>query len=142
PEVVKPGCTLRQLLNYRIKRGAFTSDPEQYIAQLMGTLAQGKPTHQIVETGDRVVSMVNTPMPGGGWVVTHEDVTAQHRAEKERASMSAQEARRRAADAAIASFRERVEAVLNTVGESAAAMKSTAMALSGSSEKTSQRAEG
>ena len=29
PEVVKPGCTLRQLLNYRIKRGAFTSDPEQ-----------------------------------------------------------------------------------------------------------------
>src|SRR5262249_58248927 len=48
PDVVKPGCTLRQLLNYRIKRGAFTSDPEQYIANLMATLAEGKPTHQIV----------------------------------------------------------------------------------------------
>ena len=142
PDVVKPGCTLRQLLQYRIKRGAFTSDPEQYIANLMAALAQGKPTHQVVETGDRVVSMVNTPMPGGGWVVTHEDVTARHKAEKERDSMSAQEARRRAADAAIAAFRERVEAVLKTVGDSAAAMKATATALSGSSEKTSHRAEG
>jgi methyl-accepting chemotaxis protein len=124
PDVVKPGCTLRQLLNYRIKRGAFTSDPEQYIASLMASLAQGKPTHQI------------------GWVVTHEDITAQHKAEKERDSMSAQEARRNATDAAIASFRERVEAVLATVGDSAAAMKATATALSGSSERTSHRAVG
>jgi methyl-accepting chemotaxis protein len=141
-DVVKPGCTLRQLLQYRIKRGAFTADPEQYIANLMAALAQGKPTHQVVETGDRVVSMVNTPMPDGGWVVTHEDITAQHRAERERANLSEQEARRKATDAAIASFRERVEAVLKTVGESAAAMKSTVTALSGSSQKTSHRAEG
>src|SRR5262249_35823367 len=122
--------------------GAFTSDPEQYIANLMATLAQGKPTHQVVETGDRVVSMVNTPMPDGGWVVTHEDITAQDKAERERASLSAQEARRKAADVAMASFRERVEAVLKTVGDSAAAMKATATALSGSSDKTSHRAEG
>jgi methyl-accepting chemotaxis protein len=142
PEVVKPGCTLRQLLQYRIKRGAFTADPERYIAQLMATLAQGKPTHQVVETGDRAVTMVNTPMADGGWVVTHEDVTAQHKAEKQRASMSEQEARRKATDAAIASFRERVEAVLKTVGDSAAAMKATATALSGSSDTTSHRAEG
>jgi methyl-accepting chemotaxis protein len=142
PEVVKPGCTLRQLLQYRIKRGAFTADPERYIAQLMATLAQGKPTHQVVETGDRAVAMVNTPMADGGWVVTHEDVTAQHKAEKQRASMSEQEARRKATDAAIASFRERVEAVLKTVGDSAAAMKATATALSGSSDTTSHRAEG
>jgi methyl-accepting chemotaxis protein len=142
PDVVKPGCTLRQLLNYRIQRGAFTSDPEQYIASLMASLAQGKPTHQIVETGDRVVSLVNTPMADGGWVVTHEDITAQHKAEKERDSMSAQEARRQATDAAIASFRESVEAVLATVGDSAAAMKATATTLSGSSEKTSHRTVG
>ena len=40
PDVVKPGCSLRQLLHYRIKRGVFTSDPEQYIANLMASLAQ------------------------------------------------------------------------------------------------------
>jgi methyl-accepting chemotaxis protein len=133
---------LRQLLHYRIKRGAFTSDPEQYIANLMAALAQGKPTHQVVETGDRVVAMVNTPMSDGGWVVTHEDITAQHKAEREHASLSEQEARGKATDAAIASFRGRVEAVLKTVGDSAAAMKATATTLSGSSEKTSHRAEG
>jgi methyl-accepting chemotaxis protein len=142
PDVAKPGCTLRQLLQYRIRTGAFTADPEQYIAHLMATLAEGKPTHQIVETGERIISMVNTPMPGGGWVVTHEDVSAQQKAETQRASLSEQEARRKATDAAIASFRQRVEAVLKTVGDSAAAMKSTATALFGSSDKTSHRAEG
>ena len=141
-EVVKPGCTLRQLLQYRIRSGAFTADPEQYISHLMASLAEGKPTHQVVETGERIVAMVNTPMPGGGWVVTHEDVTAQHKAETQRASLSEQEARRTATDAAIASFRQRVEAVLATVGDSAAAMKATANALFGSSDKTSHRAEG
>ena len=40
PDVVKPGCTLRQLLQYRIKRGAFTSEPEQYIPNLMAVLAK------------------------------------------------------------------------------------------------------
>ena len=108
----------------------------------MATLAEGEPTHQVVETGDRVVSLVNTPMPDGGWVVTHEDITAQHKAEKQRVSLGEQEARRKATDAAIATFRERVEAVLKTVGDSAAAMKSTVSALSGSADKTSLRAEG
>jgi methyl-accepting chemotaxis protein len=141
-EVVKPGCTLRALLQYRIKSGAFTADPEQYIAQLMAVLAEGKPVRQLVETGGRAISLLNTPMPGGGWVVTHEDVTERHRAEQQRAGMAEQEARRKATEAAIASFRERVEAVLKTVGDSAAAMKSTATALFGSSDKTSHRAEG
>jgi methyl-accepting chemotaxis protein len=142
PEVVKPGTTLRQLLQYRIKSGAFTADPDEYIAQLMATLAAGKPTHQLVATGERIVSMLNTPLPGGGWVVTHEDVTAQQKAEQQRASLTEQEAHRRATDAAIAAFRQKVEAVLKTVGESAAAMKATATALFGSSDKTSHRAEG
>src|SRR5262249_36741959 len=132
PDVVKPGCTASQILHYRIKLGtlSFTLDPEEYVAKLMATLAQGKSTHQIVETGDRVLSWINTPLPDGGWVVPHEDVTVQHKAEKERDRMSAEEARRKATDTAIASFRERVEAVLRTVGESAAAMKSTATTLS------------
>src|ERR1051326_533965 len=142
PEIVKPGCTVRQILQYRLKNGSFTAEPEQYMAQLMARLAEGKPTRQLSEIGGRVIAVLNTPLPGGGWVVTHEDVTAQHKAEKERDSMSAQEARRRAADVAIASFRERVEAVLKTVGDSAAAMKATAIALSDSSERTSHRAEG
>ena len=141
-EVVKPGRSLRQLVQYRISKGAPFGDPDEYIAQLMAKLAARKPVHQLVEIGERIVSTVNTPLPGGGWVGTHEDVTAQQKAEREHAKLTARDARRRAADTAIASFRERVEAVLKTVGDSASAMKATATALSGSSEKTSHRAEG
>src|SRR5262245_23041598 len=78
---------------------------------------------------------------GGGWVSTHEDVTEQRRAEQERADIRDQEERRASIDSAIASFRPAAEKLLSTVSESATAMRSTALALFGSSEHTSQRAE-
>jgi len=140
PDVVRPGCTLRDLLQHRINSGAFTADPEEYIARLMATLAEGKPTRQIVETNGRIISLLNKPMPDGGWVVTHEDVTEQKKAEQRQASMAEQEERRKTIDRAIAAFRERVEDVLATVGDSANAMKSIATALSASSGQSSQRA--
>ena len=42
PEIVKPGYTFRELLDYRIARGNnFNStDPEQYIADLQTAIAQ------------------------------------------------------------------------------------------------------
>jgi len=45
-------------------------------------------------------------------------------------------------DAAISAFRERVENVLRTVGESTSSVRSTATALYKSSDETSQQAEG
>ena len=80
-------------------------------------------------------------MPGGGWGSTHEDVTEQHRAEEERAAIRDQEKRRAIIDEAIASFRPLVERLLTSVRDSATAMRSTADALLGSSDQTSQRAE-
>ena len=141
PRVVRPGCTLRTLLDYRIKAGAFSGDPEQYIKALMATLATGKPSRQLVESSGRTIAVLNRPMADGGWVVTHEDVTEQQDIEKRRAAMAEQEEHRKVIDAAIVSFRERVEAVLRTVDDSARAMKSTATTLLGSSGKTSQRTD-
>ena len=83
----------------------------------------------------------NEPLPGGGWVSTHEDVTEQRHAEAERTAIREQDQRRAAIDSAIASFRPTVENLLSSVSASAAAMRSTAGALFGSSEHTSQRAE-
>ena len=45
-------------------------------------------------------------------------------------------------DAAIASFRQRVEAMLTTVGENAGVMRSTAASLLAAAAKNSERAEG
>ena len=82
-DLVKPGCTILDLLKYRAANGTFSGSPEKYVGDLMVTIAQGKPAKQEVETGDgRIILVVNQPMAGGGWVATHEDVTEKIRAEK------------------------------------------------------------
>ena len=86
PDVVKPGCTIRGLVEHRIAQGTFfEADPEQYIAELTSALqTDRKPSRKTLELGDgRVIAVLSQPMAAGGWVVTHEDVTERHRAEKE-----------------------------------------------------------
>jgi methyl-accepting chemotaxis protein len=83
----------------------------------------------------------NEPLPDGGWISTHEDVTEQHRAAQERAAINDQEQRRAAIDAAIAAFRPQAEQLLSSVSDSATAMRATASALFGFSDQTSQRAD-
>jgi diguanylate cyclase (GGDEF)-like protein len=84
PEIVRPGCTLLELLTHRIATGHFFSDaPEQYVADILAAVAQGIRTSKIMELDDgRIISVVNQPVAGGGWVATHEDITAAKRAEE------------------------------------------------------------
>ena len=60
----------------------------------------------------------------------------------ERDSLRQRLERRRAVDAAINAFRARVESVLETVSQSATAMKAAAKSLLTTSDHTLQRAEG
>jgi diguanylate cyclase (GGDEF)-like protein len=85
PDLTKPGCSVVDLLKYRAANGTFSGNPEEYVGDLLATIAQGKIAKQEVETGDgRIISVVNQPMAGGGWVTTHEDVTEIICAEKVR----------------------------------------------------------
>jgi methyl-accepting chemotaxis protein len=143
PDVVKPGCTLRGLLDHRKATGLLSVDPAKYCEDILASIAAGKTSRWTVKAGDgRLIHAVNEPMPGGGWVSTHEDVTGQRALEQERDDMTRQQERRAAVDRVIASFRAETEALLQTFGDSAAAMKSTAVALSSASSHTSQCAEG
>jgi methyl-accepting chemotaxis protein len=142
PDTIKPGCTLRDLIQQRIASKTFTGDPDKYIADTLHEIAQGKPINKIREMNGKVIALAQRPLRGGGWVVTHDDITEQRAAEQKHASLADQEQRRMAIEAAIRSFRERVEAVLKTVADSAGTMRTTATALSGSSDQTSRRAEG
>ena len=86
PDAVKAGCTIRDLVESRIRSGTFfATDPEQYIAELSDALRYDRrPSTKTLELDDgRVISVSSQPMAAGGWVVTHEDVTARHRAQKE-----------------------------------------------------------
>jgi len=84
-EVVKPGCTLSELINHRKDTGSFPGDPEQYCSRIMAAVARGKAASREVQTTDgRMIHVVNQPMENGGWVVTHQDITARRNAEQER----------------------------------------------------------
>jgi methyl-accepting chemotaxis protein len=142
-EVVKPGCSLQDLIAHRVKTGGLRIDPQRYIQDILATKAAGKRKSEIIEPGDgRTIACVTTPMKDGGWVVTHDDITEQRRTEQANALLAEQEQRRMQVEAAIQAFRARVEAVLATVANSAGAMRSTATTLSGASDQASQRAEG
>jgi diguanylate cyclase (GGDEF)-like protein/PAS domain S-box-containing protein len=83
--VVKPGCTLRTMLDHRRDNGCFSGDPDRYVADLRAQLAREETVSVTVELTDgRVIAIVNSPMEAGGWVATHEDITERRRAERER----------------------------------------------------------
>ncbi len=82
-EIVKPGCSFLEVLQYRAAAGNFLHhDPETYRAEVLAELALGKVTSWIFETADgREVLVTNSPMTAGGWVATHKDITERRRAE-------------------------------------------------------------
>jgi diguanylate cyclase (GGDEF)-like protein len=75
PEQVKPGTTLRQILEARAERGAYSNiDLRKFVDEGIASFAQEN--SQVVPLGDgRFISVLRRPIPGGGVVSTHEDVT-------------------------------------------------------------------
>ena len=142
PRIVKPGCTLKELIQHRKDTGVFTGDVDAYCRRIVESVCANDGTRVYVQASDgRIVLAKNDPLRGGGWVSTHEDVTEQRRADEERAAIQEQEQRRATVDASIASFRPRAETLLGSVSDSAADMRATAGALFGFSDRTTQRAE-
>ena len=142
-DIVTPGSTLHSLLEYRIRNGTFSRDPVAYRRELTEAMTSGNTTSNEFKSKDgRTISVINRPMPGGGWVATHEDITDRRDAERERVSMQEQQQRRATIEEAIATFRRRVEDHLRTVTEGAKAMRSTAGTLFGNSGQTSTSADG
>ena len=141
-EVVKPGVTFRQVLAHRRATGQFTNDIDDYRNQLLSAIRQGRMTTAEVRSADgRLVLVRNRPMPEGGWVGTHEDITDRRQAETERDAMQQFGERRATIDSAIANFRGRVEQHLRVVADSTEAMRTTATGLLSSSGQTQERAE-
>ena len=141
PRLAQPGSSLREMLEHRVAAGSFSGNPDQYIADLMSSIAKGKTTSTVREHRGHFIAISNSPMPGGGWVATHEDITDQRLAELQRSSMQELETRRAMIEDAIEAFRKRIENVLNVVTAGAGSMQATATDLFGSSDQTSQQAQ-
>lgn len=81
PRDAAPGTTLEQLLARRVDAGSFMGDSVEYRARLRDQLVHGNRIYVQTELPDgRIVAVLNQPMPDGGWVATHEDVTERQRA--------------------------------------------------------------
>ena len=83
PEFVMPGRTLREIVEHRAEVGSFhAGDVELYLAEIADAVSRRKGFSKVTRLHDgRIISIVNEPMEGGGWVATHEDVTEEMRAE-------------------------------------------------------------
>jgi methyl-accepting chemotaxis protein len=133
PELLAAGTTHEAIIKHRVASGILAGEKnETAVGEKLASLS--KHSTETVSTridklaDGRMIKVTRGPLPGGGWVATHEDVSEQ--------------TQRDSIDSAIASFRQRVESVLATVSDCTSAMKSTATDLSSSSEQTSLRAKG
>lgn len=81
PDIVRQGCTFLELLKHRKELGAFIGEPEPRRQRNLSLAAEGKPWSNLNVLSDgRSIQTIQCPMPGGGWVSTHEDITERLRA--------------------------------------------------------------
>ncbi|WGD52609.1 EAL domain-containing protein [Bradyrhizobium sp. CB1650] len=86
PELLRTGTPHTDIIRHRIANGILKGDTsegaaEQLISKL-GALPVDTVSSRIDEFADgRLIRVTRQPMPGGGWVATHLDVTEQRRSE-------------------------------------------------------------
>lgn len=83
-EFTRPGTTLREILDHQISQGLSPDNgSDGHVGGLMTMVTANKPASIVVELSDgRALVVVFRPVPGGGFVMTAEDVTEQKRTEK------------------------------------------------------------
>jgi diguanylate cyclase (GGDEF)-like protein len=114
-DFVRPGCTLREVIDLRIANDSFSGDPNQYIDNLRAAMEAGTPTSQFVELDDgRTIAVANQPMSGGGWVATHEDITERRQDAAKISHMAMHDALTNLPNRLF--FREQIENRLSQIG--------------------------
>ncbi|MGY3584505.1 diguanylate cyclase (GGDEF)-like protein [Bradyrhizobium sp. USDA 4341] len=86
PELLLPGTAHREIITHRIANGLLKGETSDSAAtQVLATLnalPAGEISSRVDELADgRLICVTRQPMPGGGWVATHRDVTEQRRSE-------------------------------------------------------------
>jgi diguanylate cyclase (GGDEF)-like protein len=82
PDVVKPGCHLRDLIIHRNELGLVQVEVDEYCTRILEHAARGE-TVTLQSTEGHSIQITHRPLSDGGWVATHEDITERTRQEKE-----------------------------------------------------------
>ena len=83
PDRVRPGMKLTEIVELRIEAGSFLAmTREEYIRLRTDVAVSNEAKDSTVELQDGpTIKIRHRPMPGGGWVATHEDITEQRQSE-------------------------------------------------------------
>jgi diguanylate cyclase (GGDEF)-like protein len=83
PERVSPGMTLMEIVDLRFEAGSFPAmTRDEYLRWRTDVAVSNEAKDTIVELQNgRTFKIRHRPMPGGGWVATHEDITEQRQSE-------------------------------------------------------------
>jgi diguanylate cyclase (GGDEF)-like protein len=79
PASIEPGMALREIIQMRIDKGLYAGEsPAAYMQERTSPVLKAENSlHQLSD--GRIFAVARRPMPGGGWVTTHEDITDQRR---------------------------------------------------------------
>ncbi|WP_316233535.1 EAL domain-containing protein [Bradyrhizobium sp. SZCCHNPS2010] len=81
-DIVKPGCSFRELIAHRKAAGSLAGDETAYATAVLRDI--GRKKIKVIETPDaRSIQIVDEQLAGGGWLSTHEDITERRRAERQ-----------------------------------------------------------
>jgi diguanylate cyclase (GGDEF)-like protein/PAS domain S-box-containing protein len=94
PELIRPGTPIEAILDHRIATGRYAGqDPTEFRRRRLELLSFGGKGARVDELKDGTVILIShSPMPGGGSVATHEDITSRKRAEDKIAHMARHDA--------------------------------------------------
>ena len=80
PDVVKPGCYLRDLIAHRNELGSIQVEIDEYCERIVEHVARAEMVTLQSAEGRRI-QIKHRPLSDGGWVATHEDITERSRQE-------------------------------------------------------------
>ncbi|MDA4845265.1 sensor domain-containing protein [Hoeflea poritis] len=112
----EPGTLFDDVIRFRIERGDYAGiDPEKHLEGWNKIIDAGEALVKIQTlSDDRTVAIAHQPMPGGGWVSTHEDTTELQRIQARLAHMAHHDELTNLPNRTF--LRERVEAALTARG--------------------------
>ena len=86
--LTRPGTAYSEILAHRIASGAYAGpDPAGYLKGRLDNARTSRASELMEARDDRRILITRTPMPSGGWLSMHEDVTERMRVEAQIARM-------------------------------------------------------
>ncbi|WOK17025.1 EAL domain-containing protein [Rhodopseudomonas sp. BAL398] len=86
-EVVSEGCSFRDIIAHRKQTGSFPGDVDAYCQSVIDNVCV-RGVSVVQTSDDRSIEITSHPVPGGGWVATHEDITERRRFDQQIAHLA------------------------------------------------------